>query len=40
MAPALGDELTAEIADKRPKLEVWRAEVHMSRYTLTFRRIL
>ncbi len=33
------DELTAEIAEGRPLIEVWRATTGSSTYTLEFQRV-
>lgn len=39
MPASIAAELTAELADRRPALEVWQAAVGTSTYTLDFRRV-
>ena len=39
MPDELARELTAEIADRRPALEIWRASTGTSTYLLDFHRI-
>ncbi len=39
MAPKIADELTAELTERRPTLEVWRATVNPHSYRLDFQRV-